>query len=82
MTAPVPARLDIDVDPLEVCRQYDVFLDDVKQTVCTVADVADGFVKRYKKSVFGLLIHDKHKRLIVETVRGTVRIERKQHEAG
>jgi len=69
----VRTRLEVGVDPVEVLRQFDVYLDGVLQTKCLVADVKAGFVRRYVRT--GIPASWRPPR--VEYVRGVVEIKPK-----
>lgn len=47
----VPRRLELGVTPTRICNAYDVYLDGVKQTLCIIADVDKGYIKRYIRGV-------------------------------
>jgi hypothetical protein len=58
-------------------RNYDVFLDGEKQTVCLIADEEKGMVRRYKRNAIGMLSKGRNG-LIVEDLKGVVVIKRKE----
>ena len=46
-------RLDVSTMSADFCRNFDVHLNGVRQRLCTVADVKEGYVVRYRTGVFG-----------------------------
>jgi hypothetical protein len=76
MTAQVilqtPRRMEAGVTPLGIQGMYDVYLDGVKQHLCTLADVDRGYVVRY---IRGKSNRPQTKQ--TETIHGKVEIRRR-----
>lgn len=70
-----PVRLNVDVDGVHFCAQFDVFFDGKRQTQCLIADSQHGYIKRYK-SVMGAIVR-RNGRVIVEEAHGKVEIVRR-----
>jgi len=66
-----------DKNTAERPQDYIVTLDGVKQTVCLIADEEKGFIRRYKKNQFGLLIKGREG-VITEDLKGVVVITKKE----
>lgn len=45
-----PESLDIRRDSVEHCKQWDIFLNGVRQTSCQVANAKDGYVIRFVRA--------------------------------
>jgi hypothetical protein len=74
--APIPRRMDSDTTPRHICESHDVFFNGIRQLCCKVADVDQGYIVRYKKSVGRRPVGT-----ATEVLRGKVEIRRKS-EAG
>lgn len=70
----IPRRLELGVTPQHVCFAYDVYFDGKKQTLCTVADVDKGYIKRYIRGVGHKAVANKNGKYDMELLFGKVEI--------
>lgn len=69
---PVPRRMEIGVTPPGILGLFEVYVDGVKQRLCTLADADRGYVIRYRSGK-----GNKATTKETETIRGKVEIRRK-----
>ncbi len=67
-------RLCIDDTPHEVCQQYDVYFNGVKQHLCHTADVEKGHILRFKRGMGNLPVKNRVGRYDTEMLTGKVEI--------
>lgn len=65
-----------DKNTAERPQDYIVTLDGVKQTACIIADEERGFIRRYKKTKFGMFMKGRTE-IITEDLYGVVVITKK-----
>jgi hypothetical protein len=73
-TGPTPRRLELGVTPQEICNQYDVYFNGVKQTLCCVADMDKGYIKRYLRGIGRKPVVNKNNKYDMELLFGDVQI--------
>lgn len=73
----IPTKLSLMEHSSDYCRMFDVYFNDVKQTLCVHADVTKGVICRYKANAVGVLSKNRQGKLITETLEGVVRIVKK-----
>lgn len=67
-------RLSIVDTPQEICTQYDVYFDGVKQRLCHTADVEKGIIIRFVHGMGRLPIRDRTGKYKTELLQGKVQI--------
>lgn len=72
-----PRRMEVGVTPQDVCSAYDVYLNGRRQSLCLIADVDKGFVRRYIHGVGNRPCPDRHGHMNTEIKFGRVHIVRK-----
>ena len=75
--AQVPRRLCIDSTPAEVCKQFDVYFNGVKQRLCHTADVDQGYIIRFKLGIGNMPVRNRFGKYDTEQLQGKVQIVRK-----
>ena len=61
-------------------RQFDIFLDGVKQQDVLIADEEHGYVFRLKRTKFGTMMINRLGKKVTETVKGEVKITLRELE--
>jgi hypothetical protein len=69
-----PRRLELGVTPTRICNAYDVYFDGKRQTLCTVADIDKGYIKRYVRGVGRKPVANKNGAFDMELLFGKVEI--------
>lgn len=70
----IPRRMELGITPRHVVNAYDVYFNGKKQTLCTVADVDKGYIKRYIRGVGRKPVANKEGTYDMETLFGKVEI--------
>lgn len=70
----IPKCLSIQDTPAEVLRRYDVYFKGKKQSLCTVADVEQGYIERFKLGVGNMPVRDRDGQLRTVKLFGKVEI--------